>query len=555
MKVLLAFAACMLFVFHLRAEQPIFRAGIISDTHVTEEKSSCAMLKNAMALFKTKNVDLVINLGDIAHFYSPAAYRNYRAAVNEIFPVYKSRPKEVFAFANHDWIGRKNEPYLNVYNDVKTLLGVGHKPGDIVVFKEYIFVIVPQFYPLESYRKLMDSAVKANKENKQIFVIDHSPAFDTVYNSCHEGSYLTRDALSNYPGIIHLSGHIHGNLANEANIHQDTYTSVNAGCISSWAGRLVGNVPCVKPSDMVLIMEVFEKKVVFRRFFAETGIEYKKDTPWTVSVPFDSNDAPYNPEKRRENSVVPGFSRNSKLDVKVMKDGVTVSFPAALPGLEVETYCLELEKKNNGKWQTFARQDVYGGFETPLNPPESIVHHFAAAYFESGKEYRVNVKPKNFFGKCGKSLTAVFTMGKMVSAAIMFESRNPMQEMEFFVGLNGNKPVKLGNDGFYILDENWMNTRLVFPESVWQGAEGTRFCLTFDIHTKQGYKEGVTMALCNTVPGTRVRPRIYSPGGDSGVLRYVIVFEKAEDAQNYILQFGECDVCKLKFEYVKIERL
>lgn len=62
------------------------------------------------------------------------------------------------------------------------------------------------------------------------------------------------------------------------------------------------------------------------------------------------------------------------------------------------------------------------------------------------------------------------------------------------------------------------------------------------------------MALRNVVPGVRVRPRIYFPGGDTGVLRYVIEFEKAEDTQNFILQLGECDFCKVRFEYVKIER-
>ena len=78
---------------------------------------------------------MVINLGDIAHSYSPEAYRLYRETSNEVFAVLAKSPHEIFAFANHDWIGRKSEPFYDVYKDVKKHLGAAHDPCDIKVTK------------------------------------------------------------------------------------------------------------------------------------------------------------------------------------------------------------------------------------------------------------------------------------------------------------------------------------------------------------------------------------------------------------------------------------
>ncbi|MBO5900521.1 MAG: hypothetical protein J6Q80_07270, partial [Lentisphaeria bacterium] len=55
---LLSFSALALFA------KPIFRAGIMSDTHVTSDPCSCSILKDSLELFKAHKVDLVINAGD-----------------------------------------------------------------------------------------------------------------------------------------------------------------------------------------------------------------------------------------------------------------------------------------------------------------------------------------------------------------------------------------------------------------------------------------------------------------------------------------------------------
>ena len=103
----------------LCASGPVLRVGIISDTHVNPKKSSCKVLKEALTLFKNHKVDMVINNGDIADHYYEQGYRHYRDTVNEVFADVKDKPREIFVYANHDWIDRKNEPFIDVFKDVK----------------------------------------------------------------------------------------------------------------------------------------------------------------------------------------------------------------------------------------------------------------------------------------------------------------------------------------------------------------------------------------------------------------------------------------------------
>ena len=65
MKMVMLFAVCLSLFFSLNAEQPIFKDGIITDTHITYHKKSCSMLKDAYSLFKKQNVNLVIHLGTL----------------------------------------------------------------------------------------------------------------------------------------------------------------------------------------------------------------------------------------------------------------------------------------------------------------------------------------------------------------------------------------------------------------------------------------------------------------------------------------------------------
>ena len=98
------------------AEKPLWTAGIVTDTHVKRTRESCDRVRMACDLFARKVVDLVVNCGDIADLYYPEAYPILKEITDGAFPV--KPPKKIWVYANHDWCGRKDEPWEKVFADV-----------------------------------------------------------------------------------------------------------------------------------------------------------------------------------------------------------------------------------------------------------------------------------------------------------------------------------------------------------------------------------------------------------------------------------------------------
>ena len=67
-------------------EKPILKVGLITDTHIKNDKASCDRVGMAWRLFKSEGVDMVANLGDIADHNYPKGYEGYRETVDEVWP-------------------------------------------------------------------------------------------------------------------------------------------------------------------------------------------------------------------------------------------------------------------------------------------------------------------------------------------------------------------------------------------------------------------------------------------------------------------------------------
>ena len=553
MKKTVLFISLILSAFILGAAEPVLRVGIISDTHVTPKKESCKLMKEALTLFKMHKVDMVINAGDIADHYYPEGYRHYRDTVNEVFADVKDKPEEIFVYANHDWIDRKNEPFIDVFKDVKKHLGIPHEAYDVITLKGYTFVVVPQFMDIARYEAMVSKAVKDNP-GKPVFVIDHTPAGSTVYNSVTWGDARRTRMLSKYPQAVQISGHVHGTLTNELNIWQGAFTAVNAGCLNRWGGALIGNEPEMKISDMALILEVYPEKLVFRRFFSTTKDEYSAEEPWTVPLPFDRKTAPYNPGRRRKVSTAPEFPEKSAIKVKQNVGDVEFVFPRAVHKNGVFNYKTEIFRKNASQWQILARRDIMGDFMLAESKrPAQVRVSYNIGYFDAGNEYKIIITPLNFFGKGGKSLSAVFPVSEKKADTVVFESKNPAADCKFLSDLDKGKPFELDKDGFFI--HNKHNGRLEFPEGVWAGKRGTRFRFIIDMHLIQGKTKQWTLVLRNPVPLKNANYRIATAPGDSGKQRYVIEFNKPRAKYNYYFLIREGDRGKVKFDYVRIEKI
>ena len=537
------------------AEKPLARVGLMSDTHVTRKPASCRILKKAMQLFKTHKVDMIINCGDVADKYWEQAYKNYRNTVKSVYP--QNKPKELFAFAWHDVInvGNWHTGWEKAWPLFKKGLEIEHEPYSKHYLAGFIFLTAPQNTDWQIYEKMIADACKETP-GKPVFLVDHVPAGNTVYNSGTWGSIRARKVLNRYPQIVQISGHVHGTFRNELQIWQGEFTQINVGSTGSpWGGSLVGTAPTGSRSDEALIMELFKDKFVVRRFDLQNNTEYKKEAPWTFPIPFDPKTAPYTAGNRR--MVIPEFAKNSTVAIKPDKvpcSSITATFPEAKCPEGTFIYEFTLFRKNTaGKWESFSTRESFGGFRLPENKRTFNSHTFSAGFFDSGKEYRIRITPRNFLGQNGKPLYCTFTMPAKADTVLVYESTDPMKDCPFTNGLSGGKRQTAVN-GFY--KHNFHDARLEFPQNVWQGPAGTRFRFTIDMHMKQPGKERQwTLVLRNPKPLQNANARIATPQGDSGVQRYVIEISKQEDLFNYYLLVREGLPGEIRFNYVKIEKL
>ena len=100
-----------------------------------------------------------------------------------------------------------------------------------------------------------------------------------------------------------------------------------------------------------------------------------------------------------------------------------------------------------------------------------------------------------------------------------------------------------------------MNSRLIFPDNVWDGKKGTKFRFIIDMHMKQSDTHSWTLVLRNPTPMRNANSRLQTPTGDSGIFRHVIEMTKQEDAYKYYLLIREGKPGKIRFHYVRIERI
>ena len=267
------------------------RFGFMTDTHVTPKPASHHKLRKALELFKAKGCELVVNAGDICDHFYPEGYAAYRRTVEEVFADVPRgrRPAELFAYAWHDAYDYHGHPRAAVsadskaaFREVKDLLGATNEPTDAKTFGGVPFLVFPQFvgftkdgyYGIDEYERRVAAACAANP-GRPVFIVDHVPAYGTVRGSWSWDAGRAR-VLANYPQVVHLSGHVHGDIANGLFFWQGGFTEINAGDLF--------------PTDDVwgvITVDVFDDRLEARRWDIRTGEEMLPDPRWDVRLPYD----------------------------------------------------------------------------------------------------------------------------------------------------------------------------------------------------------------------------------------------------------------------------
>lgn len=542
--------------------KPLLKVGLMSDTHIRNDKASCERVGMAWRLFRAEGVDMVANLGDIADHNYPKGYEGYRETVDEAWPQGADHPREVYVFAWHDYYGYKGDmnrstpKWQEACAEAARLLKSPNGLYDSFVLKGYPFLVMPQWADFKKYEEMVSEAVEKNP-GKPVFVCDHVPPFDTVYNSRIWGDKRRYDILKKYPMAVDLTGHVHQSLRIDTSVWQGPFTVINCGCLSTWGGNLVGTAPTRKPCFNVVVMDVFADRLELRRFdLRRPDREICADTRWVVPLPFCEATAPLSPIRRAKAMPVASFPAGAALSAKpdaVPFRSFDLSFPEAQGAGSFEYRIEILRKDPGGKWSAYARQDIFTEFYLEDFEKKGVAtHSFPAGYFTPGEAVRFSVTPVNAYGRGGAPLMAEAKVPeKAKSGRLVWKSDDPMKECPCMTGLKGGKQLALDADGFYVHDTH--EARLILPDGVWDGPAGTKFRFTVDMRMVQPGGGQWTLVLRNPVPLQNANQRIATPKGDSGLQRYVIEFEKPKQEYSYYFLIREGTPGRLRFEHVSIE--
>ena len=529
------------------AEGPLWTAGIVTDTHVLRDRASCALVEKACELFAERNVDLFVNCGDIANTYTPEIYPVLKELTDAAFP--SKPPRKIWVFANHDHINRLDEPFETVMADVRRLLGATNGLHDVIDFKGYPLVVLPQHWDVRKVTAML-SETAAKYPGKPIFVFDHIPSRGTTDDSTHWGTDGRRKMFAKYPQVIQISGHAHSSLRSELNVWQGEFTAVSVGCLEKWQGEAVGIPPEGKPNYGAVVMEVYPDRVVFRRFDVRTKVEYGADAPWTIPLPFVAATAPYRRERTQQAEPVPEFPSGAKLTLSADTPfaALSLAFPRAEGPHGTYVYKVQVVTPEG---EQMMRGDLFGQFylpETERSPV--VVRKLSAGYFDPGARCRVRITPCNCFGRGGRPIESDFTVPER-SGKILLDSRDPGAEFPFRTGLEGGELVRREGDWFLLGDGNY---RLELPPAVWSGPKGTRFRFILDMESEQPGAKNYSIVLRNPKPVQNAAARVYTPFGSSGRMRYVIDFAKPCAESRYDLLIREGTSGKVKFCRLRLEK-
>ena len=547
--------------------EPLLRIGVMTDTHVGETKASCRRVKLACELFRRHDVDMVVNVGDVADYHYPKGYAAYRAVVNKAFEGMPARPKELFVYAAHDTfayqgVKKRSEWPKHIdeaFADMQRLIGAENGPFAEGGIKGFPYVVFPQGMTggldLARVEKMIARAV-ANNPGKPVFVFAHVPPAGTTRTG--RGHKEKRKLFDRFPQIMNISGHVHGSLADERAIWQGSFTSVSAGCLQNWGdGRdgIVGSSVKRINNYGAMIVDVFASRIVFRRFDVRDGEEYHAEAPWMVPWPFDPVTAPYRNAVRRAKAAVPAFAADAALKIAQSNEpvgGMTLTVPVAFGEPRPYAYRVYLDRKGtDGAWMPHARRDFFGDFCRRADEMrKEYVLDFAEAYFDAGDTYRFRVAPVNCWGREGRPIVSELSAPELPKAGkAVWWSNDAMNDCTFISG--GRRMPREGD--FYLMGPS--DAKLMLPDGVWQGPKGAKFRFSADIHTIQAESPSWTIVLRNTNPLANAHGRISTPGGDSGMLRYVIDFEKREADHAYCLLVREGGKGRIRFGRISIERL
>lgn len=405
------------------AERPRLRVGLLSDTHVNPDPASCERTRMAFETFKREKVDAIAHLGDLSNYHQIEAYRNYRNTMDTVFPDPSSAPEFLYAWGNHDSIDyeRRANPKdrqidrRKAFAVMKDILGIRHGLNFEMELGGYSFLGFPERITdscsLAEFERRIAAAC-ARDPGKPVFLLHHPPPYGTCDNSEKGCAHSTVRILERYPQVVSINGHKHTSVMNERSIWQGKFTVVQTSClynwIANWESAAKGARAQIRSGYGVMVMDVYDGRLEFRRFDVRYPDEMHAGKRWIVPVPFMAGQVPYALERRKASEKEGVFPGEACISVKPDRqfNWLTVNLTPVVNREDVRLYRIEACRKVAGGWERIADDDLIGDFDDPPALRKNVLSlRMGTAGLARGETYRFTAVPEGFFGRRGKTIS------------------------------------------------------------------------------------------------------------------------------------------------------
>ena len=436
-------------------KKPNLAFGILSDTHLRVEWDGKSLyrtmtldyVRNAFKLFKERNVDAFLHLGDAAHRAADRELEFHRELIEEVFGK-SGGPVKLLVPGNHEWFDCR-DMHQKIWSDWQDHSLVcdfprlwGRAWG--VQFEEMWHKEVNGYHffgrdwnvdEIKFADFILSNAESCGlKGKKPFFVLSHRRHH---FGFCH--------ALREYPNAIAFFGHWHQSNADYKTIYYDSFggffPSIEVGACRYDGGNAldVGHESVLKekfaasgetgeqkeqdwhtnkvPSRQAMVVNIYDDFVVFERH--EVGQGGKLGPDWVLPLKWrekkDANGEPFKHPFSRDMLArrigTPEFPAKAKLEIGRMADALNLTIPLADGNPKSRVFAYDVVAIGDDPAKKFFKSAYFEGVNLGIGhePDGGITKvELPMAELPAGKNLTIAVRPISSLGTKGKAIGAIW---------------------------------------------------------------------------------------------------------------------------------------------------
>ena len=439
--------------------RPLLTVGIVSDTHIGPPETA-ANFERTLKFFRNRKVDAVMHCGDISDWGLRSGFVYAAESWHRVFPNDKGAEgrtvQKLFCTGNHDCEGwlypdMAVEMHALGYSEDEAAVRLGMKSCWEEVFQE----------PFETVRKRTVNGFDfvgtefqgLNQEadwlkehggeldpSKPFFTFHHVPPANTTTGSfCrHESQVRITQVLSGFLNAVAFSGHVHRTVNDERMIWQGGFTAVSVPSLSHVGvrhgyenggdvrdGKSMLAMPVIparlrRERPQGLVMTVYRDRLELERY---DFVKFVHTAPTLhVPLPVVAANRPYEPKLHSARALVPEFPSDAALSLHtgntLMRNGkwaivMIAEFPAATAVQGARAFDYELKAVPEDGTKPMVKRFLSPAFyKLKDEEPSRMEFWFNVLDLPQDVAYRIEVYPRNCFGRCGKPLVSSPHRGK-----------------------------------------------------------------------------------------------------------------------------------------------